>query len=136
MRDMKYNGLGFSVTLKRVETREFQGETIPVINHRELEDRVFRTLLYSPFHFSSAHLAFVRGYMGISQKGFAAILGLSAHSTISGWESKGDKASGMPQTTELVVRLLMADYIKDSKFAESFKEYLSVSLPPEEFEVA
>lgn len=136
MKETKYNGLGFPIILKGIETREFQGELIPVINHRELEDRVFKTLLYSPFHFSSAHLAFVRGYMGVSQKGFAAILGLSAHSTISGWESKGGKVSGMPQTTELVVRLLMADYIGDKKFAESFKEYLSIDSPPEDLEVA
>ena len=48
----------------------------------------------------------------------------------------GGKVSGMHQTTELVVRLLMADYIGDKKFAESFKEYLSIDSPPEDLEVA
>jgi len=41
----------------------------------------------------------------------------------------------MPGTTEVVVRLLMADFIKDSGFASHFKEFLEVSSPPKKFDM-
>ena len=136
MKKIKYYGLGFSIVLKGVKTREFRGEILPDINHRELEDRAFKTLLWLPSHFSGAHISFIRGYMGLSQKEFATILGLKTHTTISAWEAKGDKASGMPATTEVVIRLLMAEFIKDYDFASNFKEFLEVSNPSKDIEVA
>jgi hypothetical protein len=39
-------------------------------------------------------------------------LGLKTHSTISGWESKKNKATAITGTTEVVVRLLMAPFNK------------------------
>ncbi len=130
MKKLVYNGLGFTIHLKGAKTREFRGEILPDINHRKLEDSVFKMLLWLPAHFSGSHLAFVRGYMGLSQKEFATILGLKTHATISGWEGKQDKATGIPITTEVVVRLLMADFIDEGKFASHFKEFLEVNSPP------
>ena len=127
MKKIRYNGLGFPIYLKGVKTREFRGEVLPDINHRELEDQVFKTLLWLPFHFTGAHLSFVRGYMRLSQKEFATILGLKTHATISGWEGKENKDTGMPGTTEVVIRLLMAEFIKEDNFAPHFREFLGVS---------
>ena len=135
MKELIYKGLGFTIHLKGVKTREFRGEVLPDINHRKLEDMVFRTLLWLPAHFSGAHLSFVRGYMGLSQKEFATLLGLKTHTTISGWESKEDKATGMAGTTEVVIRLLMADFIRDNEFASHFKEFLEVNNPPKKFDM-
>ncbi len=135
MKKIKYNGLGFPIVLKGVKTREFRGEILPDINHRELEDQVFTTLLWLPAHFSGAHLSFVRGYMGLSQKEFATILGLKTHATISGWEGKENKATGMQGTTEVVIRLLMADFIKEACFAQHFREFLGVTHPPKNLEM-
>ena len=109
MKKIRYSGLGFPIDLKGVKTRKFRGEILPDINHRELEDQVFKTLLWLSAHFSGAQLSFIRGYMGLSQKEFATILGLKTHATISGWESKENKATGMPAATEVVIRLLMAE---------------------------
>ena len=130
MTKLIYKGLGFPILLKGVKTFEFRGETLPKINHRELEDKVFKALLWNPTHFSGAHLAFVRRYMKLSQKKFASLLGLSTHATISTWESKRDHATGMPATTEVVIRLLMADLIRNSKFAAHFREFLELHAPP------
>lgn len=135
MKKMKYNGLGFPIYLKGVKTREFRGEILPDLNHRELEDQVFKMLLWLPAHFSGAQLAFVRGYMGLSQKEFATILGLKTHATISGWEGKDNKATGMPGTTEVVIRLIMADFIKDKSFASHYRDFLEVSSPPKNLEM-
>lgn len=134
MKKITYSGLGFPIILKGVETQEFRGEILPNINHRALEDLVFKTLLWLPAHFSGAHLSFVRGYMGLSQKELATMLGLKTHATISGWELKENKATGMLGTTEVVVRLLMAEYIGEN-FAEHFREFLNVSSPPKNLEL-
>lgn len=135
MKKTRYNGLGFPIDLKGVKTREFRGEILPDINHRKLEDQVFKTLLWLPAHFSGAHLSFVRGYMGLSQKEFATILGLKTHTTISGWEGKENKATGMQGATEVVIRLLMAEFIKEDRFAQHFREFLEVTHPPKNLEM-
>lgn len=131
MKKIRYEGLGFPIDLEGVKTREFRGEILPDINHRKLEDLVFKTLLWLPAHFSGAHLSFVRGYMGLSQKEFATMLGLKTHATISGWESKANKATGMQGAVEVIIRLLMAEFIKESNFASHFREFLEVTHPPE-----
>jgi DNA-binding transcriptional regulator YiaG len=130
MKKIIYKGLGFPIVLKGVKTFEFRGETMPKINHRELEDMVFKTLLWLPAHFSGMHLAFVRTYMKFSQKEFASTLGLKTHATISGWEGKKEKATGMPSTTELVIRLFMADFIENVEFASHFREFLELNITP------
>lgn len=135
MEKVRYSGLGFPIDLEGVKTRKFRGDVLPDINHRELEDKVFKTLLWLPVHFSGAQLSFIRGYMGLSQKEFATILGLKTHATISGWEGKANKATGMQGTTEVVIRLLMAEFIKDSCFALQFREFLEVTQPPRNFEI-
>ncbi len=135
MKKIIYNGLGFPIILKGVKTFEFRGETLPKINHRELEDLVFKTLLWLPTHFSGMHLLFVRTYMKLSQKEFASLLGLKTHATISGWERKKDKATGMPLTTEVVIRLLMADCIENDEFAMHFREFLELNDPPKTLEM-
>ncbi len=135
MRSIIYKGLGFPINLKGVKTLEFRGEILPDINHRELEDLVFKTLLWLPAHFSGAHLSFVRGYMKLSQKEFATMLGLKTHATISGWESKKNKATGMQGPIEVIIRLLMADFIKESNFASHFKEFLEVATPPKNLDL-
>jgi DNA-binding transcriptional regulator YiaG len=135
MKNIIYKGLGFPIILKGAKTREFRGEILPDINHRKLEDQVFKTLLWLPAHFSGAHLSFVRGYMGLSQKEFATNLGLKTHATISGWEGKESKATGMQGTTEVIIRLLMAEFIKENYFASHFREFLEVANPPKNLEM-
>lgn len=134
MKKITYSGLGFPIILEGVKTRKFRGEILPDINHRELEDLVFKTLLWLPAHFSGAHLSFVRSYMGLSQKEFATMLGLKTHATISGWELKDNKFTGMLGTTEVVVRLLMAEFIGEN-FAEHFREFLEIAPPPKNLEL-
>ena len=135
MKKTRYNGLGFPFDLEGVKTRKFRGEILPDVNHRELEDQVFKTLLWFHARFSGAQLAFIRGYMGLSQKEFATLLGLKTHATISGWEGKANKATGMLGTTEVVIRMLMAEFIRDDSFASQFREFLEVSESPKKLEM-
>lgn len=134
MKKIRYDGLGFPIDLVGVKTRKFRGEVLPDINHREFEDQVFKALLWFPAHFSGAQLAFIRGYMGLSQKEFATTLGLKAHATISGWEGKENKATGMPITTEVIIRLIMSEFINED-FASQFREFLEVTASPKNLEL-
>ncbi|MBS0655149.1 MAG: hypothetical protein JSR46_05190 [Verrucomicrobia bacterium] len=135
MKKLIYNGLGFPIVLRGVQTFEFRGEVLPKINHREFEDMVFKALLRYPARFSGAHLSFVRGYMQLSQKKFASMLGLSTHATVSGWEGKKHLATGMPVTAEVVIRLIMADFIGDGTFASHFREFLEIDALPSDLEM-
>jgi DNA-binding transcriptional regulator YiaG len=135
MKKLIYNGLGFPIILKGVKTFQFRGEVLPKINHRAFEDMIFKALLRYPAHFSGAHLSFVRGYMKLSQKKFASMLGLSTHATISAWEGKKKHATGMPATTEVVIRLIMADFVGNVTFASHFREFLEINAPPSDLEM-
>jgi DNA-binding transcriptional regulator YiaG len=121
-----YEGLGFPVKLIGVKTRTFRGEVLPDINHRELEDKVFQILLWMHAKMTGPQLAFVRGYMGLSQKAFANCLGIKTHSTVSTWELKNG-ITGMTHATEVVIRLLMAEYIHNEQFAPKFREFLNLA---------
>ena len=126
MKELLYEGLGFPIRLKGVKTQEFRGEILPDINHRQLEDMVFKALLWAPMRLSGARLAFIRGYMKISQKGFADLLGMKSHATVSGWENKGNKVPSMPTGLEVAIRMLMADYIRDDSFPREFRKFFEV----------
>lgn len=62
-------------------------------------------------------------------------IGLKTHATISGWERKQSKPTGMPGTTEVVIRLLMAEFIKEERFASHFKDFLEVKNSPKNIEL-
>ncbi len=107
-----YEGLGFPVLLADVKTEIHEGEEIPLINHRRLEEAVFEQLILTPEILTGAQLAWVRGFMGLSQVELAKHLAFNSHATISSWESRGHEATGMDARTEYCLRLEMCRYIK------------------------
>ena len=125
---MIYEGLGFPVKLYDVETRTIRGEEVPILNHRRLEDAVFHALIWMPARFSGAHLNFIRGYMGLTQVELAKSLGLSGHGRVSQWEKQHDKPTGMSLGTDVLIRLIMAQYLHEKEFFNQFEEYLSTTL--------
>lgn len=93
------------------------GELVPNVNHRKLQDDVFRSLLNARFRLSGSHLAFTRHYMGLKQDEFAQRLGLSGHSMVSKWEKRRSIGTGMSNATEAGVRILMHQFLNDPKIA-------------------
>ena len=91
----QYNGLGFPVILVGFEFEEAFGEKLPKLNHRKLEETVFKALLDSKIRLSGSQLAFVRKFMGLTQQQFAIELGMQSHARISQWESKKENITGM-----------------------------------------
>ena len=111
MKNIKYDGLGFPVLLIGVQTETIHGEELPILNHADLEQKVFTALLWSDHKFSGAELSFVRGFMRKTQANLANSIGLKSHSMISQWEAKGLEPTGMDPATENAVRTLMANHI-------------------------
>ena len=116
-KNLVYGGLGFPIIFKEVEVKEVLGEFVPNLNHRKLQDDVFRALLKARFNLSGSHLAFIRHYMGLKQDEFAQRLGLSGHSMVSKWEKKRAIATGMSNATEAAVRILMHQFLNEPKIA-------------------
>ncbi len=111
MKAYVYEGLGFPVMLIGVHTEVIHGEELPILNHADLELRVFEALLWSNHRLSGAELLFVRGFMRKTQAVLASDIGLKSHSMISQWEGKNLAATGMDAATENAVRMLMANHI-------------------------
>lgn len=131
-KDFIYEGLGFPVLLKQVETYISRGEELPKVNHNKLNNLIFDHLLKSRFQLTGNQLNFIRGHMNLSQVEFAKKLGYESHSTVSSWLNKGNDASGMPPQSELAVRMLMAhfvNYFKDVN--DNALQILSESEPPQ-----
>lgn len=111
MKSWIYEGLGFPVLLLGVHTEVIHGEELPILNHADLERRVFDALLWSKHRLTGAELCFARGYMRKTQANLAAAIGLKTHSMISQWENKNQNPAGMDTATEHAIRTLMAHHI-------------------------
>ncbi len=124
-----YEGLGFPIIFTKVPVKNIWDELVPDINHRQLQDIVFRTLLCEKIKLSGAHLSFVRHYMELKQEDLAKKLGLSGHSMISKWESKKQNSTGMSSATEAAVRALMREYLHEPHISlQEFIAFLSGDL--------
>ena len=120
-----YHGLGFPVILVGFTTKKFRGETLPDVNFKELQARVFEALLHKSSHLNGCELLFVRTFLGMTQTEFSKKIGLANHSRVSQWEKKGLKPTGMDNPAELSVRLLMASAIEEGLISEIYKELSS-----------
>ncbi|RYZ87570.1 MAG: hypothetical protein EOP04_11400 [Proteobacteria bacterium] len=122
MKSLFYYGLGFPVFLKDVETEVIRSEELPIVDHNELERRVFSALLRSDHQLTGAEFSFARGFMRKTQKALASSIGLKTHSMISTWEAKGNASTGMDPAQEHAVRTVMAHYVNE------LNSYLPTSL--------
>lgn len=113
MKSLFYYGLGFSVFLKEVETEVIRGEELPIVDHNELERRVFSALLMSDHQLTGTEFSFARGFMRKTQKALASSIGLKTHSMISTWEAKANAPTGMDPAQEHAVRTVMAHYVNE-----------------------
>jgi hypothetical protein len=115
IKNYEFKGFGFPVVFDRMEMRQvLDGETVPLFNMRVVQDMVFEALVHYPAQMSGNHLAFVRKYMGLTQKEFAYMIGLSTHGRISTWEKTETSPAGMAPPHEANVRAVMRKWRKES----------------------
>lgn len=108
MANVLFLELGFPVLLVNARMVEVQGERVPDVNLRHLQEAAFRLLVGKPGRLSGSEVRFIRKYLRMRQADLAKVLNMANHSVVSQWESRGDEPAGMDYNTEVVLRIWMA----------------------------
>lgn len=108
MANVIYNELGFPILLMNPPMVTVRGHQVPDVNLRELQEAVFRLLVFKPARLNGAEVRFIRKHLRLRQADLAQVLNMANHTVVSQWEARGDKPSGMEYNTEVVLRLWMA----------------------------
>jgi len=110
-KNYEFSGLGFPVIFDSVELRFIAGEWLPNISMKTLEDSAFEALLELPARLSGAQVAFIRGYINMTQQEFATNLGLTTHAQVSRWEKNKQNVAGLSPAHEANLRVLMHSWL-------------------------
>ncbi len=108
MANVLFLELGFPVLLVNARMVEVQGQRVPDVNLRHLQEAAFGSLVKKPGRLSGSEVRFIRKYLRMRQTDLAKVLNMANHSVVSQWESRGDEPSGMDYNTEVVLRIWMA----------------------------
>jgi len=108
MANVLFLELGFPVLLVNARMVEVQGQRVPDVNLRHLQEAAFSSLVKKPGRLSGSEVRFIRKYLRMRQTDLAKVLNMANHSVVSQWESRGDEPSGMDYNTEVVLRIWMA----------------------------
>ena len=124
--NVRYMGFGFPVFLLGVDAvKDSDGTSYLDIPHQKLAHSLFLAVLRKPALLTGAELKFLRKYLDFTQEEFAKIIGAKNHSNVAGWESKGEKPTGMVEQAEMIARLKIA--VEFSEGAIKFEDlYASV----------
>ena len=121
----KYTVLGFPVLILNPVFKKAFGDDCLDIDHKKFVASVFMALIYKPARLSGAELKFIRQYMEMSQDNFVKKIfyGEIDRATLSRYEGKKLRASGMNASQESILRARMIVYI--SRERPSVKKYFA-----------
>ena len=115
-----YKALGFPIKVVNPKFIEFRGEKVLDINPKKLMKAAFKAVISKPTRLSGSEVKFLRGYMELSQKSFADLIGVE-RSLISKWETLKDAFTGMDVPKEIVLRAQCAFFLnQDASFKKEF----------------
>jgi DNA-binding transcriptional regulator YiaG len=114
-----WNGLGFPVVLVGFPMIEVDGEQLPDVNMKEIQEQAFRKLITWPGRLTGQQVRFARNYLHETQAEFAQQINIKTPSSVSQWEAKGSALTGMDINTELVLRMHMLHAIDSLHFRKS-----------------
>lgn len=107
-----FNHLGFPIKLIDWPHIVVDGDQVPNVDYRKLEDIIFQLLPIKLTKLNGAEIKFIRRHLGMTQKRFAKWLeDETDESTISKWENADLKPSGMPNSMERSIRMQLISYI-------------------------
>ena len=112
-KDWVVHALGFPVRLQNVPLFKFRGEWEPDINWNELQHVVLWALAHKPSPLTGGQVRFVRRFMKMTLKEFAALCAVGSHPTVMNWEKKSDQATGMHKSTENLLRARILEALPD-----------------------
>ena len=126
-----YTALGFPILIENPSYIEFEGDRVLDIDPVAVEDAMFTALITKPHRLTGAEVRFLRTYMELTQKTFGESLLVDA-STVSKWEGLGQKFTGMPGQTELILRMRCMLHLNGrAHIASSFMDNLAPALRTE-----
>ncbi len=127
-----YTALGFPILIENPTYIDFEGEKVLDVNPLQIEDAMFRALIAKSARLTGAEVRFMRTYMELTQKTFGESLLVDA-STVSKWEALGQKFTGMPAQTEMILRMRCTLHLNGrAHIASSFMDNLASALRTED----
>jgi DNA-binding transcriptional regulator YiaG len=104
IKDYVYEGLGFPFLLHNVEVVKLQGELHPKIDVRKVADIAIKTLVLQKNRLTGNQIKFIRIYLAMSLRKFAALVNES-HMAVKKWENFKDETTNMDRNIEIMIRL-------------------------------
>jgi DNA-binding transcriptional regulator YiaG len=111
MTKVKFKGFGFPILILKPKYLETQGGKVLDVDYTKLEILAFKALIYKSGRYTGAEIKFIRNHMEYTQKTFADLLPVN-RSSVTNWESKNLKQTGMDITTELIIKIEMVKFLK------------------------
>jgi DNA-binding transcriptional regulator YiaG len=127
------HGFGFPVTLLNVPMTEVRGEWVPMINQKELQERVLEALVLKHSRLSGNEVKFIRQFSKMTLERFAKRFDVT-HPAVLKWERVKDQGTGMNWTTEKDIRLFALNILepKAKRFVVVYEQLTSVALEKHE----
>lgn len=99
-----YTGLGYPIELHDVEVVQFENESYPKIDIKEISDLAIKSLISQNSRFTGNQIKFIRAYFDMSLREFSTIVNES-HMAVKKWEDFKDKPTNMDRNIEIMLRL-------------------------------
>lgn len=127
------NGFGFPVTLLNVPMTEVRGEWVPMINQKELQERVLEALVLKHSRLSGSEVKFIRQFSKMTLEQFAERFDVT-HPAVLKWERTKNQGTGMSWTTEKDIRLFALNILepKAKRFVVVYEQLTHVALEKHE----
>lgn len=122
IKNLCYEGLGFSVQLKNVELFEIEGEWHPKIDVKKVSDAAIEALAYQKNKMTGNQVRFIRSYFAMPLRKFGEEVVHESHAAVDKWEKSADQVTSMNDNTEYVLRLYIIEKIK-SKTKKQREEF-------------
>lgn len=117
-----WEGLGFPVKLIGFKTKIRNGELVPDVNMKDIQEIAFRSLISKHGRLTGCELKFIRTYLQLTQIEFTKAINASDRSSFSQWENKLDDITGMDINTEIMIRLFMAKQCEEGDIRKGIQD--------------
>ncbi len=105
-----FTGFGFPVLISNITFVEHDNQSFPNINYPHLAKSVLTQLATSKYALTGNQVKFIRKQLNLSLEAFGNLFRVS-HPAVIKWESKGDSATGMAYSNEVLLRLHLLKFL-------------------------
>lgn len=117
-----WEGLGFPILLIGFPIKKIGNEKFPDVNMKDIQEKAFHSLMMKEIRLTGSELKFIRTYLQLTQQEFSKAINSRDRSSVSQWEQKKDKLTGMDLNTEIMVRLFMAKQCEEGSVKKGIQD--------------